>query len=54
MSFYRRYSLLVGIFLLACVIVLLLSKPSTMFSREVLFIDERTVQGLSGWSLCED
>ena len=39
-SFYRRYSLLIGIFLLACAIVLLLSKPSTMFSREALFIDD--------------
>lgn len=40
MSFYRRYSLLIGIFLLACVVVLLLSKPSTMFSREVFFIED--------------
>jgi hypothetical protein len=39
-SFYRRYSLLIGILLLACAIVLLLSKPSTMFSREVSFIDD--------------
>jgi EpsI family protein len=39
-SFYRRYSLLIGVFLLACVIVLLLSKPSTMFSREVYFMDD--------------
>lgn len=39
-SFYKRYSLLIGIFLLVCAIVLLLSKPSTIFSREVSFIDD--------------
>ncbi|MBN2098917.1 MAG: exosortase-associated EpsI family protein [Dehalococcoidia bacterium] len=40
MSFYRRYSLFIGIFLLACIIILLLSKPSTMFSGEAYFIDD--------------
>jgi hypothetical protein len=39
-SFYRRYSLLIGIFLLACAMVLLLSKPSTIFSQEAFFIDD--------------
>ena len=40
MSFYRRYSLFIGVFLLACAIILLLSKPSAMFSQEAFFIDD--------------
>lgn len=40
MSFYRRYSLFIGILLLACVIIALLSKPGTIFSQEAYFIDD--------------
>lgn len=47
MTFYSRYSLLIGVILLACAIVLLLSKPSTMFSREVSFMDSEPFRSSS-------
>jgi hypothetical protein len=39
MGFYRRYSLLIGLFTLVLVIVLLLSTPDFVFSTGVTFID---------------
>lgn len=39
MEFYRRYSLGIGLFLLAGLIVLLLSSPGLIFSKGVSFID---------------
>lgn len=39
MSFYRRYSMVIGLFLLAGIIVILLSSPGVLFSEGVSFID---------------
>ena len=39
MVFYKRYSVLFGLFALVCVIVLLFSTPDSLFSRGVSFID---------------
>ena len=39
MDFYRRYSLLLGLLVLALVIALLLTTPASMFSPGVTFID---------------
>lgn len=48
MNFYHRYSLLIGVFLLACVIVALLSKPGAMFSSEAYFIDDEPFRASPG------
>lgn len=39
MSFYRQHSLVIGLFALACVVVLLVSSPDIMFPKGVSFID---------------
>jgi len=39
MDFYRRYSLVIGLFILTCIVVLLLSTSVSIFSRGVSFID---------------
>lgn len=39
MDFYRRYSLVIGLLMLTCVVVLLLSASVSIFSRGVSFID---------------
>ena len=39
MSFIRRYAVIIGLLILACVIVLLLSAPGPVFSSGVTFID---------------
>lgn len=39
MVFYKRYSVLFGLFALVCVIALLFSTPDSLFSRGVSFID---------------
>ena len=38
MGLYRRYSVLIGIYLLTCVVILLLSSPGSFLSRQVSFI----------------
>lgn len=38
MDFYRRYSMLIGLFLLTCVVILLLSSPGSLLSKRVSFI----------------
>lgn len=40
MTFYKRYSLFIGVFLLVCIVVVLLSKPGAIFSQEAYFIDD--------------
>ena len=39
MGFYKRYAVLIGIFFLTCIVILLFSTPSVMFSSGVSFVD---------------
>lgn len=39
MDFYKQYSLPIGLLCLACILVLLLSSPQSLFSQQVSFID---------------
>jgi len=48
MDFYKQYSLPIGLLCLACVLVLLLSSPQSLFSREVSFIDTEIDQASGG------
>jgi len=38
MNFYRRYSVIIGLYLITCIVILLLSSPGSLLSRQVSFV----------------